>query len=92
MSASADSFKSGNDLYEDCRRSSEICLGYVQGVFDVMSASTVYDGINACASNVTVGQVRDVVVQYLAANPARRHVMAAQLVALALADAFPCRR
>jgi hypothetical protein len=62
-----------------------VALGYVQGVADV------YARVKVCApQNVTAGQARDVVKQYLEINPERRHYSADSLVVNALAQVWPC--
>ncbi len=62
-----------------------VALGYVQGVADV------YARVKICApQNVTAGQARDVVKQYLELNPERRHYSADSLVVNALAQVWPC--
>ena len=84
--ASAD-FYSGNDLLErmqDPARSA-IAMGYVAGVSDMGS------GEYHCAPpDVTLGQVRDMVRQYLINNPTNRHMSAAVLVTLPMMNAWPC--
>ena len=62
-----------------------VALGYVQGVADV------YARVKVCApQNVTAGQARDVVKQYLEINPDRRHYSADSLVLNALSQTWPC--
>jgi hypothetical protein len=62
-----------------------VALGYVQGVADV------YAGTKICMpKNVTAGQARDVVKQYLEINPEKRHYSADSLVLNALAQVWPC--
>ena len=84
--ASAD-FYSGNDLLErmqDPARAA-IATGYVAGVSD-MGAGEYH-----CApGDVTLGQVRDIVRQYLINTPANRHMSAAVLVTVPLMNTWPC--
>jgi hypothetical protein len=47
-------------------------------------------GPGAQGSSVTTGQLKDIAVKYLQANPAERHVSAFNLVSFALREAFPC--
>jgi hypothetical protein len=65
----------------------EFAMGYIVGVADAASAEHLYciplDGAAA-------GQVRDVVLNYLAEKPEARHYQAAPLVRTALATAWPC--
>ncbi len=88
-------FKSGNRLLALCQGNNtpeqNVCLGYLQGVADVLGEDSV-GGWRACIPlNVTVAQVEDIVVPWLKANPSKRHYTASSLVALALEKAFPCK-
>lgn len=82
-------FLDGNELLlrlssEDSGRRS-VALGYVMGVFDTMH------NVNHCApTNVTGGQVRDIVRNYISNTPAKRHLTGDTLTLEALAIAFPC--
>ena len=86
--ASAD-FYSGNDLLErmqDPARSS-IAMGYVAGVVDMGS------GEYHCAPpDATLGQIRDMVRNYLINTPANRHMSAAVLVTVPLMNTWPCTK
>jgi hypothetical protein len=93
-------FETGNDLYEKCSTAPNtltqgFCLGYSAGISDAMSIKPALNPVNTysrCLSqNVTMGQIADVVEQYLQENPAKRHFAAIALIAEALANAFPCR-
>lgn len=79
------------------------CLGYLSAVVDthfetvflVYIANSDRKDVRTRTSyclrdQVTLGQVRDVVNQYLEKNPAERDKEAASLVIKALAEAFPC--
>jgi hypothetical protein len=88
-------YENGTALYSACVATHPVqqgvCIGFVEAVSDVV-VGPGFNGVKACpAQTVSVGQTRDIVVQYLAANPARRHLEAAGLAAIALAEAFPCR-
>jgi hypothetical protein len=95
-----DVFETGNDLLEKCQRQSHdfengVCLGFIVGVADAIAAvrprGGMVGGWRACpASDVTSGQVRDVVVGFLTGHPELTHRGAATLAAHALAEAFPC--
>lgn len=88
-------FFTGNDILARCQ-SSELnvwadCLGYVSAIADTLAGGNTISGYRACPSrNVTRGQVRDVVVSWLIANPASRHFTANSVTAAALSVAFPC--
>ena len=76
-----DYMTSNNNTYVD----RSVSLGYVMGVFDVGV------NINHCPpSNVTTGQVSDVVKQYLQRNPSLRHKSADVLVMDVLKQTWPC--
>jgi len=87
-------FKTGNNLLAVCQDDAKqlVCYGYVQGIADTLGANPIA-GWRAClATNVTVGQVTDIVVAWLKANPQARHLAAHSLVAQALEEAFPCKK
>src|SRR5258708_7092886 len=86
-------FLSGNDLLQKCLLDTDrlSCISYVEGISDALESNEV-NGYRACVPNrVQAGQIADVVVQFLWANPARRHLGAGGLAAHAIASAFPCR-
>ena len=97
--ATAGSNLTGNDLLERCSASASdnpiqwgVCLGYVMAVADLLGQGRPINGARACvATDVTSGQLMDVVRQWLERNPARRHINGAALVAVALQQAFPCK-
>lgn len=91
------SVNTGNELLYTCSNENEpasfwICAGFLQGVRDTVDLFAVAEKrkhicIPATATN---GQIRDVAVAYLQANPAKRHYRAASLVMSAWMQAFPC--
>ena len=87
-------FFSGNTLWESCQRRGPSdapnpeCMVYSIGVADSHTVST--PGWWCPPSNVTSGQVADVVSAYLRNHPEMRHYLAASTVALAIQEAFPC--
>lgn len=92
-------FLDGNDLHKMCTsknvRDRDTCLGYTMGVSDAMdglqATGKSYFGHRACATKAMQDtKVRAIVVDYLKKNPKRRQYGAANLVAEALAKAFPC--
>lgn len=94
-------FVEGNQLHSWCSRQADgpsaMCFGYIIGIADGMELiAGVADGDvrSVCypADGVTLGQVRDVVIKYLADNPDKRHFPASYLVQNALSAAFPCMR
>lgn len=89
-------FVDGNKLLATCESEHHSdfgdCIGYITGVADVLQKTEI-NGFTACLpSNVTRGQIRDVVVRDLRSNPANRHYIATGLVAEALYKAFPCKQ
>lgn len=89
-------FKDGNDLYHDCSTSSAVdhgvCLGYIEGVADILSGSVTLFGWRACIPQEAQAQrLSNVVLNFLSAHPEIRHNAAPSLVAAALASDFPCR-
>ena len=89
-------FYTGNELWSLCSGKSDyasgVCIGFVAGVADTLAVGTGILGLGrACfPEQVTEGQARDVVKRYLEQHPERRHYTAANLVAEALVEAFPC--
>jgi hypothetical protein len=66
---------SGNDLYEKCKASQgpgwdvkrALCMGYIEGVFDAISSHYL-----CRLEGVTIGQLVDIVSQYLSARSRSR--------------------
>ncbi len=82
-------FWTGNMLLERIRSGESYdrgtALGYILGVSDFGQ------NVSHCSgSQVTAGQTRDVVKQYLEQNPALRDISADLLVSMALKQAWPC--
>ena len=69
------------------------CSGYIAAITDAAAWGPpwgVYGYILCPRDTVTLAQMTDVVVRFLAAHPERRELGAAGLVAQALSEAFPC--
>ncbi len=82
-------FKDGNNLLSDMRDSSYyvqgVALGYVTGVADVGV------GVIHCApSNLTAGQLHDMIKNYLENTPAERHLSGDTIVNKVLKTMWPC--
>lgn len=81
-------FKDGNQLLQNCDRSSDfdqgICAGYVIGAVDGLSAK-----VGKIPDGVTIGQMKDVIIKYLVDHPESRNSPAASLVYLAVLEAWP---
>jgi hypothetical protein len=104
----ADRYISGNDLYPLCSATPEnvpgdqqanastqwgFCRGYIAGVADILENREVA-GYRACmpAPTVEIGQLAEVVTNFLRDHPDERQLTAASNVAFALSKAFPCER
>jgi hypothetical protein len=82
-------FYTGNDLLQrmdsDNQFHNMLAMGYVAGTFDMTR------GEYHCApAEVTLGQVRDMVHNYLVNTPANRHMNGSVLVTLPLMSVWPC--
>ncbi len=98
----------GNDLLKDCSSDDaaerQFCFGYVLGAGDGWRGRILFEKTvdemgdlqfmeSVCVpDNVTKGQVLDIALKHMKANPEHRHTHAAIMVATALVDAFPCPR
>jgi hypothetical protein len=94
--ARADFLGTGNDWSKLCNNSDDVsyglCAGYVWGVADIMMESIPAFGWRACLpKTVNSKQAVDVVKRWLDQHPERGHYNAVSLVAVALAEAFPCK-
>src|SRR5262249_45249982 len=76
------SYITGNELYKNCTANirddiagAGICVGYVEGIADAHE----FDATNCVPPGVSVGQIKDVIVKYLAETPQLRHQSAALL-------------
>lgn len=90
MSAHAE-FKDGNKLLQNMNASEYfsqgVAFGYITGVADMGQ------GIVHCMpANVTVGQIHDMVKNYLTNTPAERHHTADIIVNKVLKATWPCPR
>ena len=91
-------FTSGNDLLHMCQMPSPLaCIRYIEGISDMQDALLIaktdrrfHDTIACIPDGVSELQLRDVVLQYLVANPSTRHINAAVLAWMALRTSFPC--
>lgn len=95
----AGKYLDGNELYQQLLRRpktsadpvttddliySRMAVGYVLGVIDSFE--------NCIPQQVTRGQLADTTIQYLEAHPEQRHLVAASLVKVAVAEKFPCQK
>ena len=86
-------FKDGNKLLSEMNSDSPtqisqaISMGYVTGVVDALM------GITICPpQNVTAGQMRDMVKNYLDNTPAIRHIPANQVISHVMSSVWPCAK
>jgi hypothetical protein len=63
-----------------------VALGYVMGVHDSLRSVT-----HCSPPDITSGQLRDMVRQYLVNNPQNRHLAADSLVGHVLKSVWPCK-
>lgn len=99
-SSAVANFTTGNDLLRNCTAKSNeatyyqamaYCSAYITGAVDALEAERYMAVKQGCIpSEVTVGQLRDIVIAYLQANPSNRHLSGYVLVNLALLGAFDC--
>jgi hypothetical protein len=85
----------GNDMLTVCNKpdsySEGYCLGYIRALSTGVDVYLTTRKEKVCyGTNVTIGQLRDVVVDYVRRNPAKRDEQAITLVLLASAEAWPC--
>lgn len=88
--------RDGNQLLQQCTATIgayvDFCYGYIDAVTDLLLLNNVIDGINVCiSSELDDPSLRNIVVQFLKNNPKLRDLGAPDLIARALAAAFPCR-
>jgi hypothetical protein len=91
FSAQATYFNDGNKLLSDMEDSSNTsrmyALGYVAGVVDSLNQV-----VFCMPSTVTVGQVNDMIRNYLRNTPAERHLPADVIITRAFSAVFPCKK
>jgi hypothetical protein len=87
--------RDGNQLLQQCTATIgahvNFCFGYIDAVVDLLLENNGIDGFNACVSSeLDDPQLRNLVVKFLKDNPDLRRLGAPNLIARALAQAFPC--
>lgn len=85
-------FRDGNRFYAEEKAVWRLfCDGYIAAIVDAARHQPV-GGVTVCVPEaLALGQLTDIASQYLAAHPERRHLAVEILVALAIAEAFPCK-
>ena len=94
----AQGIKNGNHIYSECRSDVQaeeaLCIGYIAGVAEVFLAFArdlpESQRPFCTAPGQTVGQLTDVVLKWLDEHPEKRHLNGSDVIALAMAGAFPC--
>jgi hypothetical protein len=89
LAASAQ-YVNGNQLHADLNGSNSdraFALGYVSGVVDAFD-----EELFCTPRGAELGQLRDIVRQFLVQRPKERHRNAAAIVAIALVIEFPCKK
>ena len=82
-------FMDGNMLHMNCQSSRAHAVGYVIGVVDMMMEIEPSAG-QCLPSNVTSGQLTDIVCQALETTPQVRHMSASQISVAAISNALAC--
>jgi hypothetical protein len=88
----------GYDLHADCKDTSKLfegyCAGYIVGIVQVMQSQGSSAGRRACIppSSILRTKFRDLVVDYMQDNRPNLSWPAADVVAQAMAEAYPCHR
>ncbi len=87
--------KSGNAFLTECGTGPHNfkCLGYVAGLRDGIDVAEMASRKETVCipSEVTAGQMYDVIAAHIRANPANRHFPTPVLAYIALTQAFPCK-
>jgi hypothetical protein len=87
---------SGNELYEDLLRTTDVGsfgVGFISGVAAALNGDPQKGVTYApfCIPDGVVGrQLRDIVFKFMRDRPEARHYPARQLIMAALAPVFPC--
>lgn len=98
-------FTSGNQLRDYCSKYTDsapttppdawrsgLCSSYVVAISDVMDKNAV-DNLRACIPRGnTQGQIVKIAIKHLREHPEQLHSSAYSLVAVALSEAFPCKK
>lgn len=80
----------GNALHDWCGNDNPMALAFVTGAKDTATLTAPEPGYFCIPKGVTNGQIKDVVCNWLASNPAERHKPAAYLTITALRQTWAC--
>jgi len=87
----------GNELLQTCDDTTYfmqgLCLGLVRGTVATLDAWSSANGASPYCrpTNVTVGQIKDLVVSYIRSSPESRNEPSALLITKAQKAAWPCK-
>jgi Ssp1 endopeptidase immunity protein Rap1a len=92
-------YLTGKDLYADCSKpqgtfGQGFCSGYISGVVDTLEHYQVSKGAekSVCLpKEVSIGQVKEIVMRYLTQHADQRQYTAASIVWDAVRSAYPCK-
>jgi hypothetical protein len=94
------SFYTGDDLYAACMtergsntyvEKSYECIAYITGAVDAFNTTRKTNKLDSCLpADVTIGQLKEVTMDYLARNPNDRKGSASEQVFKATRKAWPC--
>ena len=73
-------------------KQSELCDAYLDGFSDAIEAGGEEHALACIPNSVTGTELRDVLVQYLKANPQDQHDTGEKVTRLALQKAYPCKK
>lgn len=92
LAISASAAMTGNEMLARFDSTSQedkaIVTGYIHGTADVLGAS----GILCFPRSATVGQISDIVADWLRKNSEKRHGSGPMIIMAALIDVFPCAK
>ncbi len=70
----------------------DLCDAYLDGFTDAIRASGQANAVACVPQSVSGTELRDVVMQWLRANPTAQHETGEKVTHLALAKAYPCHK
>ena len=73
-------------------KQAELCDAYLDGFSDAIEAGGKDHALACVPSSVTGTELRDVLIQYLKANPQDQHDTGEKVTRLALQKAYPCQK
>lgn len=88
--STVDGYRTGHELYPQCSKTQ--CLDYVAGVMDAnfLWAKMANTHSFCVPKPVNLGQINTVFIRYMNRHPSQRKLSGANILVLALEDAYPC--